>query len=532
MNEDLNLIEKKPYVEKTEISDANPSDEQIHKLSRRCWIDFLKRNYSKIVKMFFAQYKSTVRCPICQKVSTTFDPYQLISLSIPALTVDTFHAYYIAPNYSAGADKYSFEARYEKQKGSDEIPTVEDCLRELAKIKNTDSSMLKLYTLGFSCYGEPISSSSRVPDLIKKIEDHSYKPRPFIAHLTEEEKVRLLDPKCISVFGLVTKGNDFPGFNKVVYMMPADSTARLYFEVYKKFAHFYRSEYDDRIFSAVNSQVDYEEGFKKNHLNQPEHNRAFALKYDGVEIIISNDTNLESLFKPEDLENPDRMMRIDVELAPDVEEHIFISKMKSTTISDEPIKVGSDSKSDQKLDIKYLLNKLSEPELVDEDNKFYCSQCKDHVRIEKTLEIYNVPSHLMLHMKKLKLGINSRKEKPVLNIDFELDGLDMTDFVTSRTTVDAHEIKKEEFCTSENSKFERADTLVDQKIDSNSHERLIYDLYGVINHSGSNYAGHYTAYARTDDQWHYYDDSCVSLVKNTSDIISERAYVLFYRLRK
>lgn len=482
--------------------------------------------------MFFAQYKSTVKCPICHKVSTTFDPYQLISLSIPALTCDFFSAFFIAPNYSTGADKYTFEIKYEKQKGEEHIPKVGDCLNELGRIRGVDPSMLKFYTFGFSVYGEPIQNNSTVPSLMDILNNPSYKPRLFITQLTEEEKVKLLDPACISVFGLVTKGHEFPGFNKVVYMLPTDSSMMLYFEIYKKFAHFYRAEYEQKVFDGVKSDVNYLEGFKQYYLNQPEHNRAFALKYEGVEIAMSEETRLSSIFKPEDLDNPDRLVKLEIELSPDVDDHIFVAKMKSTNIVDDFVKVGSESQQNEKIDIKYLLRKLSEPEIVDEDNKFYCSQCKDHVRIEKTLEIYNAPSHLLLHMKKLKLGNHNRKEKPILDIGFDIDGLDMTDFVASRTTVDAHCINKEEFCSAENSKFDRIDTLTDKELQEKPPQRLIYDLYGVINHSGSNYGGHYTAYARTGDEWHYYDDSSVTLVKDRQDIVGQRAYVLFYRLRK
>ena len=60
---------------------------------------------------------------------------------------------------------------------------------------------------------------------------------------------------------------------------------------------------------------------------------------------------------------------------------------------------------------------------------------------------------------------------------------------------------------------------------------LIYDLYGVSNHSGSLSYGHYTAYCKgEDEQWYYFNDSMVDKI-NESYVVSEEAYVLFYKRR-
>lgn len=59
-----------------------------------------------------------------------------------------------------------------------------------------------------------------------------------------------------------------------------------------------------------------------------------------------------------------------------------------------------------------------------------------------------------------------------------------------------------------------------------------YDLFAVSNHFGGMGGGHYTAYGLSPikRQWFDYNDSSVR-VANTSDIVSEAAYLLFYRRR-
>ena len=69
-----------------------------------------------------------------------------------------------------------------------------------------------------------------------------------------------------------------------------------------------------------------------------------------------------------------------------------------------------------------------------------------------------------------------------------------------------------------------------QKISQNG---LIYDLHGVINHYGELNYGHYVACAKNSitDQWHTYNDSMVSSTVVENEIVSDAAYVLFYKLR-
>jgi ubiquitin C-terminal hydrolase len=60
----------------------------------------------------------------------------------------------------------------------------------------------------------------------------------------------------------------------------------------------------------------------------------------------------------------------------------------------------------------------------------------------------------------------------------------------------------------------------------------LYDLYAVSNHFGGMGGGHYTAYCKLNDggQWYCFDDSHSYTVAE-SKVLSESAYVLFYRRR-
>ena len=59
---------------------------------------------------------------------------------------------------------------------------------------------------------------------------------------------------------------------------------------------------------------------------------------------------------------------------------------------------------------------------------------------------------------------------------------------------------------------------------------MLYDLYAVSNHYGSQTFGHYTAYAKNHEtgKWYDYNDSNVSECYSPNDVVSPAAYVLYY----
>lgn len=60
-------------------------------------------------------------------------------------------------------------------------------------------------------------------------------------------------------------------------------------------------------------------------------------------------------------------------------------------------------------------------------------------------------------------------------------------------------------------------------------DNYVYDLYAVCNHSGRLEGGHYTSYIKNKDgSWYHFNDTNITKLKNTENIISPKAYCLFY----
>jgi len=148
-------------------------------------------------------------------------------------------------------------------------------------------------------------------------------------------------------------------------------------------------------------------------------------------------------------------------------------------------------------------------ELLDDDNKWYCNKCKDHVQATKQLEIFKAPPIIIINLKRFKTGkVQARYSmfgggggggsKIDTEVDFPLEGLDMSQFIQG----------------------------------AQKHENMIYDCYAVSNHFGGMGFGHYTAYAKNplNGKWYDFDDSRYDQVR-PENVVTNAAYNLFYRRR-
>lgn len=165
---------------------------------------------------------------------------------------------------------------------------------------------------------------------------------------------------------------------------------------------------------------------------------------------------------------------------------------------DEAADAGS-----SEISLEDCFREFKQSEQLDEDNKWYCNKCKEHVRATVTLELFKVPRILIVSLKRFRKSsrqIWGGSKKIDTHVQFPLDGLDMSPFVLSKK-------QKEQ-------------------------GPLIYDCFAVSNHFGGVGGGHYTAFGKNcfNGQWYDFDDSHASPVSE-SKVVTSAAYSLFYRLR-
>ncbi|EON98122.1 putative ubiquitin specific peptidase 11 protein [Phaeoacremonium minimum UCRPA7] len=144
------------------------------------------------------------------------------------------------------------------------------------------------------------------------------------------------------------------------------------------------------------------------------------------------------------------------------------------------------------------LDEFEKEEILSEQDMWYCPRCKERRRASKKFDLWKTPDILIVHLKRFSSS-GWRRDKLEILVDFPIEGLDLTKRV----------------------------------IDKESGKEEIYDLIAVDNHWGGLGGGHYTAFAKSfvDSEWYEYNDSSVSKQKDPTRVVTNGAYLLFYRRR-
>eukprot|EP00744_Colponema_vietnamica_P008314 GILI01011871.1.p1 GENE.GILI01011871.1~~GILI01011871.1.p1 ORF type:complete len:407 (+),score=50.07 GILI01011871.1:167-1222(+) len=166
------------------------------------------------------------------------------------------------------------------------------------------------------------------------------------------------------------------------------------------------------------------------------------------------------------------------------------------TFMDLSLPIPRNASAGSRVSLYDCLTEFTEEEVLDGDEKVYCSKCKQHRRSSKKLTIWRFPPILVVHLK--RFSFNSwRRDKLNTNVSFPAMDLQLRRFAGGSDDVSA--------------------------------QAPVYDLYAVTHHVGGLGGGHYTAHAMYHDRWYSFNDSHVREVGDASAISGSSAYVLFYK---
>ncbi len=84
----------------------------------RCWKFYLQKDDSFITDMFLGQFRSTLRCTVCQHDSVTFEPFWVVSLPLAKTTTDLNASFelFVTPETLDGDEKPTCEECKERRK--------------------------------------------------------------------------------------------------------------------------------------------------------------------------------------------------------------------------------------------------------------------------------------------------------------------------------------------------------------------------------------------------------------------------------
>ena len=75
--------------------------------SNIAWNKHIYRNESIICDLFHGQYKSTLICALCKRISITFDPFLMATLPIPEIKIAEIKMFYISYDINQEYKNYS-----------------------------------------------------------------------------------------------------------------------------------------------------------------------------------------------------------------------------------------------------------------------------------------------------------------------------------------------------------------------------------------------------------------------------------------
>ncbi|KAK3602943.1 hypothetical protein CHS0354_039361 [Potamilus streckersoni] len=159
--------------------------------------------------------------------------------------------------------------------------------------------------------------------------------------------------------------------------------------------------------------------------------------------------------------------------------------------------------------LSQCLELFTEPEVLSQEEAWYCPQCKEHREATKQMSIWKLPHTLIVQLKRFSFRNFILRDKIDKMVEFPVRGLDLSSYYVG--TRPANEPPP------------------------------IYDLYAVVNHHGGILGGHYTAYVRCADPndykknlvgWRLCDDSRVSNISHEKNVVTRAAYLLFFRRRE
>ncbi|KAF8075154.1 ubiquitin carboxyl-terminal hydrolase 4 [Lyophyllum atratum] len=166
--------------------------------------------------------------------------------------------------------------------------------------------------------------------------------------------------------------------------------------------------------------------------------------------------------------------------------------------------------------LKDCLDAFFDAEVLENDDAWDCPRCKVKRRASKTLSLARLPPILLIHLKRFATNSTSSNKIDTF-VDFPMKSLDLTNYMPAPLPI-AVDRRAAGVPTS----------LEDPRTQSPPYR---YDLYGVTNHSGTLTGGHYTASIASRGGWVNCDDSVITPTDPKS-VVSERAYVLFYKRTK
>ena len=481
LHEDLNRNQEKKYIELNE----KQNNETDIEASNRWWETHLKRDNSIIMDLFSGQYKSTVRCPFCDRISITYDQFSCLELPLS--------------NKCFAGTSYVINEKENKIRKINLIFGEKEQFKEICEKINCQKTYKAILCRSSKMYLACLKDEHNLYELISY--SHQKKEDFHDRIIFYEYEKNELDNKLLffvvpmvyiktmdEASGECTSKEKFLFFPKIFYYSPDETIQKLYDDL-KKYYHKYYKEKDSN-FSDEKIKLKI-----VNNLTACTKTRD-PCDYCKTKECISCEFKFDKNMTMKDLKNTQSKARSFVMYLDIPIENFENSDFDSIKLYDNYLNDEEDFSLSNELTLENCFNSFSKCEKLDESNEWYCSKCKEHRRGYKQLEIFRLPIYLILELKRFKnqfgFFFNS---KNATFVKFPLEELNLNKYLVGPKNIN-----------------------------------YIYDLISVSQHYGASFGGHYTSVCKKGQKWFEFDDDDITET-DKNKIVNSSAYILVYKLR-
>ncbi|EGR34421.1 ubiquitin specific peptidase 31, putative [Ichthyophthirius multifiliis] len=488
-------------------------------------MEYLSKNQSIIIDLMQGQYKSKVNCSVCNYSSINFEQFLNCTLPIPLFNcnkidfticfedsnkIDMEESFLFYKNTNFFFKSFYLYIQSKKK------------LKKKKKINKSDQEILQIFDkndtlLDQIVENKPVQGNKFVLYQIQDFqEDNIQKILVFI----KMTYIKQQKNKLYSTNSYIKNQFTYPRvFNLGLNL----NTKEVHLRIWEYMSNFLDNNED--------KQVDF---YEKKVLNNPQ--KYYSLKiqtnskgfysqiqcffcgqftckncdlefsenlklkeiYEKNKSINENNLILEIFFEEQNTEiNIEKIKEIDFPLNDDFDQKI-ISEQNQLY-------------KPREINIYDCFSQFQQIEELKESNLWFCAFCQKNQKAFKQINLYTTPQVLILHLKRFKTD----QDKITKYISFPLQNLDLKDYVQKQYTSQYP--------------FQGQDIIIQPQYKLfQEKNKLVYDLYAVINHQGNLNGGHYTAFAFNQDKWWLFNDSEVKQV-NEKDVCTDQAYILFYQ---
>ncbi|KAL1069510.1 hypothetical protein V6Z11_D12G271800 [Gossypium hirsutum] len=392
LHEDLNRVKQKPYIEMKD-SDGRPDEE----VAAECWKNHKARNDSVIVDVCQGQYKSTLVCPVCSKISITFDPFMYLSLPLPSTITRTMT---VTVFYGDGS----------------RLPMP----FTVSVLKNGFCKDL-LLALGTACGLKSDESLMLAEVYENKIYRYLEMPLEPLASIKDDEHIvafrfqkKEIGKTRLVIFHRWQEKAELFGTPLVTYLVADQSSgADIEAAVSKVLSPFKKT-------SSAKAHVELE-GTSCTDLSIP-------LRLTDDRVMNFNAFKKDTLFESGKIIG--KLLRVVLDWT-DKEQELY----DSSYLKDIPevYKAGLAAKKTRQeaISLSSCLDAFLIEEPLGPDDMWYCPRCKEHRQAIKKLDLWMLPEIIVFHLKRFTYG-RYLKNKIDTFVNFPIHDLDLSKYVMSK----------------------------------------------------------------------------------------------------